>query len=126
MPSAIIDIENIVGAQVFDITLDGIDIVLEVYYSERSNSWYLNIREPNTNDLIQGATRITANYPIYFQADEPRLPAGQIIAVTGSEPPSAIRLRDLGDTGFLYYASPDDNPPPPSTAYAISASEVVA
>ena len=112
MASVLINPLSTDGPQQFDVTLDNVDILIKLFYSQRSSSWYIEIREPNTNDLIQGQTRLTAGFPLYFKEDD-RLPPGQLFAITGNSPQTPIRLRDLGDTAFLWYQSPDDYVPPP-------------
>ena len=75
------------------------------------SSWYVELREPNTNELIQGTTRLTVGYPIFFH-DDPRLPPGQIFVFTGAQPPEPMRLRDLDTIAFIWYQSPLDYQPP--------------
>ena len=111
MASVIIPVENTDDAQRFDITLDGVDLLMDFFYLDRTSSWYVELREPNTNELIQGTTRLTVGYPIFFH-DDPRLPPGQIFVFTGAQPPEPMRLRDLDTIAFIWYQSPLDYQPP--------------
>lgn len=117
MPSVIIDPPIAAGSVQFDILLDGVLVFLRIYYVERSSSWFGEIRNAADETVIRGAKRFAANYPFTFDGGVDGLPVGQLITVTGTSPPEPIRLRDLSNVAFIYYASPDDNTLPQAAPF---------
>lgn len=108
MPSLLLPFFPDQPRQFYDIALDGVEYRLDIRYVDRASSWYMDLRLPDGTGVIVGQ-RLATDWPVNsIITDE--TPAGVIVPVTTLPVPAPTRLRDLGDTTFLWYQSPDDVP----------------
>lgn len=120
MPSLVLptpDREN--TKEEYTVELDGTEYRLRLYYLERTSSWYADLTLPDETP-VQTGMRVCANFPLFTGTTE-LTPAGPILVIDGDPIPEDPRLRDLGDSVFLWYQSPDDftepEPDPADVAY---------
>lgn len=89
------------------VPLDGETYTFVFRWNERSNHWFLTIRDAAGDDLITGR-KLVANAPIGVHETIAGYPPGTIwvldLGITEEDP----RLRDLGDRCVLMYVDEDN------------------
>lgn len=93
-------------------SLDGSPYVLDLSWSDRSQSWYLSLFQQRETDVItpvlQGV-RISIGYPLLVPAAAvDGRPPGELIAIDTSDTGTDPGFADLGARVRLYYYDADE------------------
>jgi hypothetical protein len=76
--------------------LDGRDYLLEFAFNEREDRWYLSISDDESAPIITGLKLITGLPLLRFYRADPRVPPGELIAMTLSQDESPPAFSDFG------------------------------
>jgi hypothetical protein len=84
-------------------TLDGVEYVLCLRWSQREGKWYLDIRDADGRMRL-GSIKVVSNYPLLAATHgRPGLPLGELYAVDRRQPARDPGLDDLGSVVRLFY-----------------------
>ncbi|MCP4570675.1 MAG: hypothetical protein GY841_24080 [FCB group bacterium] len=113
MTTWVIPIVNAAEDGVFSqsVTMDGVEFILDFYWSDRAGFWYFDLLDAN-EDLIKAGIKLVTNQQLIWRVSDPRRPAGEIIALDTREtdiiPAQDPGLTDLGTNIELIYIDSDD------------------
>lgn len=85
--------------------LDGVEYILELRWSQRSEKWFLTIRD-SAGELLLGSIKLVVNFPLLVsrRGAIAGLPPGELFVVDTRESPADPGLDELGDSIHLTYA----------------------
>jgi hypothetical protein len=86
------------------VELDGVDYLLEFSYNQRTDCFYLTIKDERGEHIL-GPRKIVSNYPMLrWHRYDARLPPGELWAIATNGTPTVPGMGVLGkDVGFYYY-----------------------
>jgi hypothetical protein len=87
--------------------MDGRDYELEIRWNQREARWYLAIRTA-TDGLIQGPTKIVADWPLVYPGKDLPLPPGCLMAVDTTGEGRDPGLAELGERVVLVYLDAEE------------------
>ena len=87
--------------------LDGRDFKLELRWNQREGRWYLSVRTA-ADGLIQGPTKIVADWPLIYPEQDLPLPPGCLMAVDTTGQGRDPGLAELGDRVVLVYLDQEE------------------
>ena len=93
----------------FEIDLDGATYPLELRWNDRAGAWLLDVRDVLGEILLSGR-RVSVDLPLLGRIRDPRLPAGELVAVDTSGRATGPAVNELGGRVRLLYYGADDNP----------------
>ena len=87
--------------------IDGVEVLLDVEWRERSVAWWLKLMT-SAGEVITGPRQIVLGEPIAPTGGNPRWPGGAIIPVRLDDLDLPIDLFDLGSVAQLQYWSAEE------------------
>lgn len=91
-------------AQVFNITLAGIQYTINLYWNEFNSVWCIDLLLANNTQVISGIP-LVANVDLLEQYQYLNL-GGKLVAQTDLSPNTAPTYDNLGSLGHVYFITP--------------------
>lgn len=90
------------------LVLEGREVLLDLRWSQREESWYLDLRSAD-GVLLAGAIKVVVNYPLLVPYHRiAGVPGGELFAQDLRTAPADPELDELGDVVALIYVPAAD------------------
>jgi len=86
----------------FSCRLDGVTFAFEFRWNDRARAWFMEIRDVEGNRLLSGR-RVVLGFLLTQRFADPRLPAGQLVAIDTSTDGREAGPNDLGSRVRILY-----------------------
>lgn len=104
----VLPVDSIDEAYTFRTQISDIELLFEVNWNSRDESWYISISDIEATPIISGVKVVSGPDLLGNVRDRTGLPEGFLVALDTSQAQSRAGRNDLGDRVKLVFMFPED------------------